>query len=283
MRQLLLIAAAMAAAIPAYAATAPEAVIPLSLIHGKLFTIEATVSGRSGQYLFDTGEGITMITPSVAAAAHCVPWGNVTGFRMLGDRMDLPRCDNIVFTLPGGQRTAPETIVFDLGSMDPSAAQLQGSIGLDLFAGHAVTIELAAHRVIVESPASLADRIRTATSIPIRLVRDAEGAALSVDIGVTTKRGLAWMELDTGNDSPTIVVSQSVAPLLGLDATSKPPKNAPSQPVTLPLAPGLNIAGFARVFPGMIMDGNIALKFLEGWNITLDLQASKGWLAPGRK
>ena len=273
----------MAATIPAYAASQPEAVIPLSLVHGKLFVIEATVNGRSGQYLFDTGEGITMMTPAIAAAAHCVPWGNVAGFRMLGDRMDTPRCDNITFTLPGGPRTAPETIVFDIGSIDPSLAQVQGSIGLDLFAGHAVSIELAAHRLIVESPASLAERIQTATSIPIRLVRDAEGAALSVDIGVTTKRGLAWMELDTGNDGPTIFVSQSVAPLLGLDAATKPPKEAPRQPVTLTLAPGLNISGAARVFPGMIMDGNIGPKFLEGWNITLDLQTSRGWLAPAKK
>lgn len=74
----------------------------------------------------------------------------------------------------------------------PDAPGLDGSIGLDLFAGHAVTFALAQQELIVESPQSLASRIDHATQVPLRIVRDAQGLALTADIGVATPDGTAW-------------------------------------------------------------------------------------------
>ena len=63
--------------------------IPLSRYGAKQFTVEAEVAGRKRTFLFDTGEGVTMVSPALAKEIGCDPWGNVTAFRMLGERLDL--------------------------------------------------------------------------------------------------------------------------------------------------------------------------------------------------
>jgi len=259
---------------------APD-IIPLASYQGKQFTVQASVNGHLHTFLFDTGEGVSMISLSVAADAGCHPWAVVTGFRMLGERIDAPRCDAISFTLPHRMLKPLETIVYDLDAIAGSGApKLDGAIGLDAFAGQVITICLAADQIIVETPESLAGRITHAIEVPIRIVRDAEGAALSVDIGVDTPAGLAWMELDTGNSGPTIFVSPSVAPLLKLDAAAKSPKDAARQAVVLSIAHKIHWSGEARVFENMIMDGNIGTQLLKNHDITLDLKSGRAWLSP---
>lgn len=52
---------------------------------------------------------------------------------------------------------------------------------------------------------------------------------------------------------------------------------------TRQLARGVTLDGKARVFPGMIMDGNIGTQLLNEWDITLDLKNGRAWLNPSRK
>ena len=72
-------------------------------------------------------------------------------------------------------------------------------------------------------------------------MREAEGLALSVVIGVPTSKGTAWMELDTGNDDPVVVVSKYIAPLLGVDPASHSP-----HPIEVALGPGMVLKGDAE-------------------------------------
>jgi hypothetical protein len=247
--------------------------VPLSLFKGKQFTVQAVVAGAERTFLFDTGEGVTMISPSVARDAKCEPWGSVAAFRMLGERLDVSRCDDISFSLAGRNYKAPTTIVYDFGKVDPDTARLDGSIGLDLFAGKILTLRFATRQVVIETPKSASRRIRQSIEVPIRFSRPSEGAALEINIGVDTPRGRAWMELDSGNAGPTIFVSPSIAPLLGLRADTRD-----AQPVTARIAPGVVFTGRARVFPNMIMDGNIGMQFMGNRDLTLDLRAGRAWV-----
>ena len=96
-------------AAPATTADAPL-VLALERYHDKLFTVRAQIGGVERSFLFDTGEGVTMIAPALAQAIGCEPWGNIAGFRMLGERLDLQRCDDVTFVLAGRSFTAPSTI-----------------------------------------------------------------------------------------------------------------------------------------------------------------------------
>jgi predicted aspartyl protease len=272
----LLYAALLLSAEPSLALppSAPDAVLPLRDVSGAGKVIEATVSGKPALFLFDTGEGVTTVTPAFAQHMGCRPWGQITGFRMSGERLDLPRCDGVRLGIGKRNFAVPIAGVFDLMKLLPGATvELAGSVGLDVFADRHITIEPKASRIVIESRRSFARRIRGAIAVPARLVRDAEGVALAIDVAVPTASGVAWMELDTGNGG-TLVIGKHVAGLLGLD-----PSRTTPQPASFRLANGVLIAGEARV-RDLIMDGNIGQRVWQNWNVTMDLGRGRVWLSP---
>ena len=252
----------------------PEAIVALETLPRAGAGLRASVDGHEAVFLFDTGEGISTVTPAFAREIGCNPWGQTTGFRMTGERLDLQRCDNLRVTLAGKPFGAPIAGVFDITKLLPeSRTVLAGSLGLDIFSGRKITIQPRLKRIVVESPASFAERVRAGREIPARLVRDAEGVALAVDAGVPTKAGMAWMELDTGNGG-TLVIGKHIAGLLGLDPASASPQEA-----HFAIVDGVPVDGPARV-RDLIMDGDIGNHVLKNWDITFDLSAGRVWLAP---
>ena len=236
--------------------------------------LHAQVSGNDGLYLFDTGGGTTIVSPATARQSGCHPWGQVTGFRATGERVDTPRCDNLHLRLAGTTFFAPTASILDLETLvGPHFPALAGLIALDIFAGHAVTIRPLAHELIVETPSTLLQRVKGAIDVPIRIVRDAEGVALSVDAAVQTPSGRAWMELDIGNLGP-LLIGRHVASLLGLNPTAKD-----AQQAKFALAGGIPVQGLAKVGP-FILDGDIGEDTLRSWDITLDLADGRAWFRP---
>ena len=168
--------------------------------------------------------------------------------------------------------TMPQVAVIDLEKlMGPPTQKFSGILGLDLFAGQIVSLDVAKNRVVLEDYCSLS-RIRlSATEVPIRLVRAAEGAALTVDLGIPTREGMLWMEIDTGNYGPTLI-NREVAPLVGLEADRKA-----RQELRVTPKPGLESSGSALV-RDLILDGDLGREVLRHWLITLDLAAGRGWI-----
>jgi hypothetical protein len=250
-----------------------QRIIPLQPYLRAQATVHATVNGIPGTFMFDTGEGLSAISPDFAKKIGCKPWGQVSGFRMSGERLSNPHCDNLAFNLAGEKFQAPAVTTLDIMKfIGPDVPSVDGALGLDLFAGKTITI-LPRKAIVVETPASLARRIGRAKEIPVRLVRDVEGLALAVDAPVKTPQGLAWMELDTGNGGSNVVANH-IAPLVGL----RPDISTPT-PARFDLANGIAVEGNSRT-RDLIMDGNIGAQFLNNWNLTIDLEKGRAWLTP---
>lgn len=236
-------------------------------------TVTATINGVAGRFLFDTGQGLSAISPAFAERIGCHPWGQISGFRMSGERLDAPHCDNLRFAAAGYDKNLPAVAVLDVMKfIGPGVPAVDGAIGLDAFAGEKITIVPRA-AVIIETASSLTERVRRGSELPVRLVRDVEGLALSVDAAVPTRAGIAWMELDTGNGG-SLVIADHIAPLLGLGTEVTDPT-----PVVFKLANGLTVKGNART-RSLIMDGNIGAQFINQWQLSLDLAAARAWLTP---
>lgn len=269
---------AAALGVPALGAQspAPAAVIELGPYPSttRAFTVRASVGGHDGVFLWDTGEGVSMITPAFARRVGCTPWGQVTGYRMTGDRIDAPHCDDLAFVVAGTRLPAPSVIVYDIAKFTrPDAPPLDGALGLDVFAGRAITFQLTRGTITVESAGSLAARVARATEVPVRLVRDGEGLSLAVNLGVPTPSGMAWMELDSGNSGPSMFIARYLAAAFRVDTTVATP-----QPVQLTIGGRVPVRTVARTLPGMAMDGNLGVTFLREWDVTLDLAAGRAWL-----
>ncbi len=258
------------------AVTAAQTTIPLSLFMNKIPAFHASVNGHEGYFLFDTGGGTSVLSPEFVRFSGCTPWGQVTGFRMTGDRIDFQRCDNAAFDAAGVHLKTPTAGVYDIMTLAPKTVpHLDGSLALDIFAGKVVTLDVSGRTLTIETPKSFRSRKRNAKEVPARLVRDAEGAALSVAAGVSTPEGMAWMELDSGNDG-TYKIANHIAPLFNLKPGQKEP-----QPVSLMLGEGITVKGTAQT-SNLIMDGNIGEQFFPHWVVTFDLKNGRVWVSPTR-
>jgi hypothetical protein len=243
----------------------------------RLRTLTATVGGQTGRFLLDTAGGLSLFTPDFARRVGCEPWGRLTGFQMMGGRLDSPQCNDVRFEVPGATLHAPVVAVLDFMSFFPKDAEpVDGVIALDVFAGQALTWDLGNERLILETPESLAERTRTMSEGQLRIGREVQGAALSVFLAARTPKGTAWFELDSGNGG-TLLVSKHIAPLLGLD-----PKVDKPQPARFELAGNATVEGNVHV-PDMIIDGNLGMPFLALWVVTTDLAHARVWLQPNGK
>ncbi|MGI4811050.1 MAG: retropepsin-like aspartic protease [Janthinobacterium lividum] len=277
-RDLWLTVAGCIGALIAPASARPQSkVIPLVFSANAPEAVSARIGDHQGLFLFDSGAGTSAVTPSFSEMIGCKPWGKVTGFRATGERLDLLRCNETDVTVGPITRRMPQLSVIDLKQfMGPAGDKFGGAIALDVFVGHTITLDIAKHRLIIEDAASL-DRIKQkAREVPIRLVRDTEGAALTVDLGVPTSLGTAWMEIDTGNYGPSLI-DKHVARLVGLA-----PDKSGAQQWTAELEPNLNAAGSA-VVKDLIMDGDIGRDVLMHWSVTLDLANERGWISADQK
>jgi PAS domain-containing protein len=234
--------------------------------------IHANVGGRDGFFVFDTGGGVTLLNPSFAEQIGCTPWGRLTGFAMMGNRIDAPQCNDVPVRVGEARLTAPTAGVYDVMTFYPKDAQpVDGLLALNAFDGKAITIDFRAKTLTIETPSSLRKRVAGATEVPVRFAREAQGRALAIAAGVPTSKGRVWMELDSGN-SRTILISKPYAALFGLDPDRKEP-----QPVDFPLAGAIRVRGRASA-PDMIIDGNIGMPFLKDTAITIDFAAGRLWV-----
>ena len=172
-------------------ASAPRApvTIPLPAWRKRLRTIQVKAGAQTGTFLFDTGGGITQISPEFARKVGCEPWGRITGFQMMGSRFETPRCDDLHLEVGGLPLTVPVAAVYDTMAAFPHEAEpVDGVLALDAFAGQALTLDLGHHQMTVETPESLSERTRTMREGEARLSREAQGAALSVSAAARTPK-----------------------------------------------------------------------------------------------
>ena len=249
----------------------PDAVIKMQPWRNR-WVLEGEIAGTTRKYLLDTGAGLTLVSPQTAKAAGCEPWGRLTGFRMMGERSDGPRCEGISMTIGGLTFTPPVMTLINMGKLNPKDAELDGVVGLNLFEGRTITIDFAAGMLTVESDASAAERVRAMRPLPIRLKREVDGLALAVVAEVPTAKGKILLELDSGNGG-TILVSKPVAELVGMDPTAEGKQRA-----DFAVLGDIRATTEDAFTPDLIMDGNLGMPFLRNWVVTLDLKEGKAWL-----
>ena len=250
---------------------APRAELSLRQYAGVLKSIEVTIGRQTIPFILDTGGGISIITPEVARDIGCVPFGRLTAFRHNGERIDFQRCEKVAFGI-GSTSVNAETAVFDLMAVLRRSGDLPvvgGLISLDVFEKTPATFDYANNKLIIESPASLKERIRGMTPLSIRLSRQAGGASVDLFIEVAAKRGTIWLELDSGNNGPVLLGKHAVEQL-GLDATQT------NLPVTLNVI-GLGPVKNEAVVGDLIYDGLLNTRFLNDVVLTIDLASVKAW------
>lgn len=240
---------------------------------GAIRLLDAQVGGQPRKMLFDTGGGITAISPALAREIGCETTGTVTGLRFTGQRLDAPVCRDVELKV-GGIAIRTDVAVMDLGPMlGNNAPPVDGMVSLATLAGLAVTLDLAASRLWIESASSLAARTRKMTELAFRPATGIDGSQLSPFLGVPTRRGTVWLEWDSGH-SATTFVSPGTASLLGV------PDGAASGEIELALAPSRRAHVPVVVRKDLVIDGVLGAAVVARGTWTLDLAADRCWAGP---
>ncbi len=250
------------------------ATIYLSTWAGLLRSTPVTIAGAAHPFIFDTGGGETMISPDVAAAIRCTPYGRAIGFRAGGEQVAFEYCDDVQLRL-GDVAIAHERVgVFDLKSILPAGLPpADGVVSLRSFRGQPVTIDLAGGRITVETADSLAARIAGMRPLTIRVASGPTGAETTVYIAARVGEQRVWLLLDSGNGD-LLLVAPHVARAANLQGATGE---------VLVELDGLGPIRLPARASNMIYDGVLGADFMQQWIFTLDLASSRAWAAPAAK
>lgn len=253
-------------------ADAPQQSIKLERFRKALWTVKVTLNGKTGNFLLDTGGGNTMVTEHFAAGWNCKFWGRTTGYNMFGKRIDSPHCDDVDIRTGEVQLTRVNVGKIDFGDHFADGITPDGLLSLDAFDGKVITLDQANAMLLVESEATLAQRVTHMREMPLRVSRECSGKCLSTFMGVQRPDGMTWMLLDSGAGGVSLIAKEYAA-AFALDSKDG------EQRLQLEIAKGVVVDSPVLVTE-MIMDGNFGQPFLSQYVITLDLRAGRMWIAP---
>lgn len=240
--------------------------IPLSPYAGQLKTVELTIDGHRARLLFDTGAGVTAVTPEFATSMGCSPSGVVTSFRMDGERVTFQRCLSPSRIVEGGFSTTQSVAVFDLARVLPAGLPpIDGVAGLDLFRNRVITIEKNLAGIRIETPTSLQRIARMRPPARIRIAQEAGGAGLTIFAPMHAGGGDLWLLADSANLAG-VRLHPSAHALLG-----------GRQRVTLSIEGAHEAVVTPEIIDGLIYDGALNAAFMSQYAITLDLAGARAW------
>ncbi len=255
--------------VPDGSAQTPQ-VIKLERFRKALWKVNVTVKGKTGDFLFDTGGGITLLGTEFSKGIECTFWGRFTGYNMFGNKGGGQYCSDVKLSARGIDLVPVNVGRMNFDGFFPGDKAPDGMLSLDAFDGKVITIDQNAASITIETEKSLKKRIRTMKEFPLRISRECSGRCMSAFLGVKTSSGMAWLNIDTGAGGVSIF-SKEYAPLFGLGPEEK------GQEINFPLDDQIRITGPAMVTE-MIMDGNLGQPFLAKYMMTLDLKNGRVWL-----
>ncbi len=176
-----------------------------------LKSVKVEINDNLYHFLFDSGAGITMISPEIAEELHKPVYGNYVGFRMSGEKVEMQLCDSVDITLNGMDFFHPYVAVFDMMSLLPKELErIDGMISLQTFENNEITVDLENNKLIVETEESFTQKIKNMSEIPSHFANGQSGLELNIFVGITAKTHLWWFLFDTGNIAKT-KISKNIA------------------------------------------------------------------------
>lgn len=241
----------------------------------RLKTVDVLIDGKTAKMLFDSGGAVTLVSPAFAEKIGCKPYGRLTGFTMTGSTGHPKKCGMRDLQL-GSYKTRIDVLAGD-GFAPPGAPEIDGIISLNAFEDQAVTIDLGDNLLVLESDASLQQRVANKPGAPIRVMRAMGGLGLTTFARVEGTKGDLWFLIDSNNQARTRV-SPGALEELGIAADVVDDAIANSKSIAVPIKVDGVADGPAEVAPkDIIYDGALNERLVYWHNVTLDLKDRKAW------
>jgi len=143
--------------------------IPFTVSAAGHIMIKATLNGTEGNFIFDTGAGLNLVTKKFATKAGLTPTeGFYTGHRATGEALEIDLWKIKSLQLGAFKDANQETAVLDI------EFPLDGLISLMPFKNNAITIDYTTKNLIIETDVSLKKLVKKDNEIPIQISEDGE-------------------------------------------------------------------------------------------------------------
>lgn len=264
--------------------------VPVTVLPSGHIQVKASVGGVEGNFILDTGAGLTLFTSSFfRKLKNTRPQdGGYTAFRATGERVDVD-----LYTVPevalGDIRKKEETV----SHLDINLGGLDGILSLKLLESQPFTIDLSKQVLRFENPAQLATLRKTGQVIPIQ-AEQSRGRALDIFAFFKVNDSLTLqLALDSGAGKDVFKFNAKYMKRLGIDVSDtarvkrKEKKSeinpsfvsytyfAPLQKLAVAGSPSIRTDNLnAQFVEGLIYDGIIWINWL-GSQITIDIPGSE--------
>jgi len=228
--------------------------------------------------VLDTGGGLAVLAPSVIEKVHGAPAGQFTGFRMTGERLNIP-----LFTIPRlviGPMEERDVLVGSWDVLDK--IHVDGLISLSQFRDQAFTLDFANKTLTFEIRKTLDKRRANAVVSPIRL-DDFRDVSLDMFSEFLIAGHPGQCEIDTG--SPVSTVNTRYMKPLGIQPDDKDVRKVEKRTIAggteirydtkvsgiaLAAAPKIDIRHPQISFVDVIYDCVVGVDFWSGKTLTVD-------------
>jgi predicted aspartyl protease len=259
-----------------------------------MLAVPVVVGDVEATFVLDTGIGVNLISPGLAAKVGCVPLGETyTGPRMSGQALTMPVSVLGSFTLGDFTRENVPVVVFDIGGMSDEYG-VEGFISLTSFRSVPVTIDYEAGVIVIEDERSLADRASRGRQVAIDVHEDGPYSTdVYLDLTLPGGRSVS-VEVDTGSDN--LILNQPLAAQNAIDLEAGTTRKLVGQDetgheyaryfttltgdISLTAAPAFSQHDPQVMFQKIIHDGLIGDAFLRNFVTTYDLARSRMIFVP---
>lgn len=244
--------------------------IPFTTNPDGLVIVPATAGGTIPIHvIFDTGAGLDALAPSLVEKLRGKPLGEFSGFRMTGERIDIPLF--VISELSVGPMVKKDAVVGSWDVLDKW--HLDGIISVNDFRRQPFTFDCTNKVLIFETPKTLAQRRATGRSSPLQF-DDQREIALDLFAQFLIANLPGQCEIDTG--SPSATANTRYMALLGIDKDDKDVRKHEGRydtslpQISLTAAPQVNIAHPSVSFSDIIYDCVVGIDFWAGKALTID-------------
>lgn len=261
-----------------------QSFIPFELTAQGHIMIKAKINGVEGNFIFDTGAGLTLVTKTFSdkiGKLHKQD-GSYTAFRATGEKLTADLYDAQTVVLGNFVERNPVLTIFDV-----NLGPIDGLISLMSFKEQPFTIDYTNKKIIFETDKSMSAIRKSGHQIPLQL-EDSRDKALSIFayFMVNDKLTLQF-SIDSGAGNNVYRINSKYIPAFGIDTATASKTVIPSEfnpkvktiiyqanikSITAEASPAIQCRDVKASFiDGLIYDGILSLNWI-GKQVTFDLK-----------
>lgn len=249
--------------------------------------IKASINGVEGNFIFDTGAGLTLITKTFSEKIKGLikQDDDYTSFRATGEKLTVDLYKANTLSLGDYVEQTPELTIIDV-----NFGEIDGLVSLMTFKNQAFTIDYEKKLIVFETPESLAAIKKQGQTVPLQLeVSRDKTLDIFAYFKVNNKLTLQF-SLDSGAGGNSFHINSKYIQALGVDTVNSVKTYHPSefnpkikniiytanvQSLAVKDSPSINCQNIKASFiDGLIYDGIISINWI-GKKITFDLKKSE--------